>query len=165
MPRLFNNRYELSAIAVKVPVQVWLLNDFLVDSTKEKGKVMERLETGLGSVVDTRHGQALPTLATAEIDRLRRFGKRWFYADGERLFAPGGPGHGMFVVLKGTVAVTRLDEASVPGVFAIGDLRAGSVKRVGAAISEGAAAVAQLHAHLAAQIEFLRHHARSDEGS
>ena len=38
---------------------------------------------------------------------------------------------------------------SVPGVFAIGDVRAGSVKRVGGAIGEGAAAVAQIHAFLA----------------
>lgn len=36
-------------------------------------------------------------------------------------------------------------ETSVPGVFAIGDVRSGSVKRVGAAIGEGAAVVAQLH--------------------
>jgi thioredoxin reductase (NADPH) len=42
-------------------------------------------------------------------------------------------------------------ETSVPGVFAIGDVRAGSVKRVGAAIGEGAAVVAQIHAHLAAE--------------
>lgn len=38
---------------------------------------------------------------------------------------------------------------SVSGVFAIGDVRAGSVKRVGGAIGEGAAAVAQIHAFLA----------------
>lgn len=42
-------------------------------------------------------------------------------------------------------------ETSVPGVFAIGDVRAGSVKRVGSAIGEGAAAVAQIHAFLARQ--------------
>jgi thioredoxin reductase (NADPH) len=42
-------------------------------------------------------------------------------------------------------------ETSVPGVFAIGDVRAGSVKRVGAAIGEGAAAVAQIHGFLAKQ--------------
>jgi thioredoxin reductase (NADPH) len=42
-------------------------------------------------------------------------------------------------------------EASLPGVFAIGDVRAGSVKRVGAAIGEGAMVVAQIHAHLAAR--------------
>jgi thioredoxin reductase (NADPH) len=40
-------------------------------------------------------------------------------------------------------------ETSVPGVFAIGDVRAGSVKRVGAAIGEGAAVVAQIHGYLA----------------
>ncbi|WP_241759376.1 FAD-dependent oxidoreductase [Pyxidicoccus parkwayensis] len=40
-------------------------------------------------------------------------------------------------------------ETSLPGVFAIGDVRAGSVKRVGAAIGEGSAVVAQVHAYLA----------------
>jgi thioredoxin reductase (NADPH) len=42
-------------------------------------------------------------------------------------------------------------QTSVPGVFAIGDVRAGSVKRVGGAIGEGAAVVAQIHSFLAAQ--------------
>ena len=40
-------------------------------------------------------------------------------------------------------------EASLPGVFAIGDVRAGSVKRVGGAIGEGAAVVAAIHGALA----------------
>ena len=40
-------------------------------------------------------------------------------------------------------------ETSIAGVFAIGDVRAGSTKRVGAAIGEGAAVVAQIHASLA----------------
>jgi thioredoxin reductase (NADPH) len=40
-------------------------------------------------------------------------------------------------------------ETSVAGVFAVGDVRAGSVKRVAAAVGEGSAVVAQLHAHLA----------------
>jgi thioredoxin reductase (NADPH) len=39
-------------------------------------------------------------------------------------------------------------QSSVAGVFAVGDVRSGSIKRVGAAIGEGAAAVAQLHAYL-----------------
>jgi thioredoxin reductase (NADPH) len=41
-------------------------------------------------------------------------------------------------------------ETSMPGVFAIGDVRAASTKRVGAAIGEGAAVVAQIHQVLAA---------------
>ncbi|MGJ7496295.1 FAD-dependent oxidoreductase [Variovorax sp. RT4R15] len=39
-------------------------------------------------------------------------------------------------------------ESSVPGVFAVGDVRSGSVKRVGGAIGEGAAVVALIHQHL-----------------
>jgi thioredoxin reductase (NADPH) len=39
---------------------------------------------------------------------------------------------------------------SVPGVFAVGDVRSGSIKRVGAAIGEGAQVVAALHGYLAA---------------
>src|SRR5271163_2020621 len=44
----------------------------------------------------------------------------------------------------------RLLETSLPGVFAIGDVRSGSVKRVAAAVGEGAQVVAALHAFLAA---------------
>ena len=40
-------------------------------------------------------------------------------------------------------------ETSRPGVFAIGDVRAGSTKRVAAAVGEGAAVVAQIHSALA----------------
>jgi len=39
-------------------------------------------------------------------------------------------------------------ETARPGVFAIGDVRAGSTKRVAAAVGEGAAVVAQIHAFL-----------------
>jgi thioredoxin reductase (NADPH) len=40
-------------------------------------------------------------------------------------------------------------ETSRRGVFAIGDVRAGSVKRVAAAVGEGAQVVPALHAFLA----------------
>jgi thioredoxin reductase (NADPH) len=51
---------------------------------------------------------------------------------------------------KGFVATREHSlETSVAGVFAIGDVRSGSVKRVGAAIGEGAAVVAQIHGYLA----------------
>ena len=39
-------------------------------------------------------------------------------------------------------------ETSMPGVFAVGDVRSGSVKRVGSAIGEGAQVVAALHTYL-----------------
>jgi thioredoxin reductase (NADPH) len=42
-------------------------------------------------------------------------------------------------------------QTSVPGVFAIGDVRSGSIKRVASAVGEGAAVVAQIHAYLTAR--------------
>ena len=42
-------------------------------------------------------------------------------------------------------------EASVPGVFAAGDARAGSVKRVASAVGEGAMAIQLVHRYLEAQ--------------
>jgi len=39
-------------------------------------------------------------------------------------------------------------QTSSPGVFAIGDVRSGSVKRLAAGVGEGAAAVAQIHSYL-----------------
>jgi thioredoxin reductase (NADPH) len=41
-------------------------------------------------------------------------------------------------------------QTSLDGVFAIGDVRSGSTKRVAAAVGEGAAVVAQIHGYLAA---------------
>ena len=40
-------------------------------------------------------------------------------------------------------------ETSAPGVFAVGDVRSGSVKRVAAGVGEGGMAVAFAHAYLA----------------
>ena len=54
-------------------------------------------------------------------------------------------------VLTGQSAANgrQLLETSHPGVFAIGDVRSGSVKRVAAAVGEGAQVVAMLHGFLA----------------
>jgi thioredoxin reductase (NADPH) len=43
-------------------------------------------------------------------------------------------------------------ETSVPGLFAAGDVRHGSIKRCAAAIGEGAMAVAMVHSHLAENV-------------
>ena len=59
--------------------------------------------------------------------------------------------HGGFVVTGARcrdAAPTSPLQSSVPGVFAVGDVRSGSVKRVGGAIGEGAAVVAAIHGFL-----------------
>ena len=43
-------------------------------------------------------------------------------------------------------------ETSVPGVFAAGDVREGSLKRLSSAVGEGAAAVGSIHRYLAAPV-------------
>ena len=48
-----------------------------------------------------------------------------------------------------------LVESSIPGIFAVGDIRAGSVKRVAAGVGEGSIAIAFVHQHLA-QLETAR---------
>jgi thioredoxin reductase (NADPH) len=69
----------------------------------------------------------------------------WLSGSGVALDAKG-------FVLTGTDAAAnrRPLETSRQGVFAIGDIRSGSVKRVAAAVGEGAQVVAALHAFFAA---------------
>jgi thioredoxin reductase (NADPH) len=54
-------------------------------------------------------------------------------------------------VVTGAAAATPL-ESGVRGVFAVGDVRSGSIKRVGGAIGEGAQVVQALHAFLADRV-------------
>jgi thioredoxin reductase (NADPH) len=65
-----------------------------------------------------------------------------------------GPGVALdvkgFVLTGGDAGHRQPLETSRPGVFAIGDVRSSSVKRVAAAVGEGAQVVAALHAFLAA---------------
>jgi thioredoxin reductase (NADPH) len=43
-------------------------------------------------------------------------------------------------------------ETTIPGVFAAGDVRSGSIKRVASAVGEGSMAVRLVHDHLARQL-------------
>lgn len=61
------------------------------------------------SPLASRQHQMFPVLTDAEIARIGRFGTPRRYARGERLFAAGEPGPGMFVVLKGTVVISQRD--------------------------------------------------------
>src|SRR6202048_166442 len=56
-----------------------------------------------------RQEQTFPTLTTQEIARMSRFGEVRPYKNGGRLFEPGKPGPGMFVLLSGHVAITQRD--------------------------------------------------------
>ena len=65
-----------------------------------------------------------------------------FILTGHDATATSGPGGGRLPL-----------ETSIPGVFAVGDVRSGSIKRVASAVGEGSMAVRFIHDHLAPQIE------------
>jgi thioredoxin reductase (NADPH) len=71
--------------------------------------VQNELSIELPSSLAGRRDQMFPQLSDAEIARIRPFGTPRHYSSGEKLFAAGEPGPGMFVVLKGTVVVSRRD--------------------------------------------------------
>ena len=50
---------------------------------------------------------------------------------------------------KGFVVTRDGFLTSVPGVFAVGDVRAGSVKRVASAVGEGSVVISAVHSYLA----------------
>jgi thioredoxin reductase (NADPH) len=58
---------------------------------------------------------------------------------------------GGYLVTGAAAGSSRMTETSVPGVFAAGDVRAAGVKRVAAAVGDGALAVTEVHAYLAEQ--------------
>src|SRR5262249_15558734 len=53
-----------------------------------------------------------------------------------------------FILTGAEVGASGQNDTSVPGVYAAGDVRAGSIKRCATAVGEGAATVRAVHAHL-----------------
>lgn len=54
---------------------------------------------------------------------------------------------------KGFVVTDQGSAASCPGIFAVGDVRSGSVKRVASAVGEGSVVISRVWGHVAASWE------------
>ena len=79
----------------------------------------------------------------------QNFGDRSIHArDLRHLFLFIGAGHRRERLRPDRLGA-QLCETSQRGVFAVGDIRAGSTKRVAAAVGEGAAGVARIHTMMA----------------
>jgi thioredoxin reductase (NADPH) len=63
------------------------------------------------SIIDTRRHQMFPVLESADIERVRRFGKVRFYRAGEALVRVGNVGPGLTIILTGRVDITQHDES------------------------------------------------------
>jgi thioredoxin reductase (NADPH) len=130
------SRYLIDRIAATANIKVWLRSEIsLLNGTQEGGlaSVVIRSDPGAAErTVRTRHVFLFVGAEPAT---------EWLRGCGVELdrsgFVVTGKGNGSFL------------ETTVPGVFAVGDVRSGSVKRVGGAIGEGAQVVPELHAFLA----------------
>src|SRR3984893_16583467 len=80
-----------------------------------------------------------PVLTARETARISRFGSVRRYERGARLFAAGEPGPGMFVVLKGVLAISQRD--GLGHVVPIGNHGPGEFSGEVAALSGGHALV------------------------
>lgn len=99
--------------------------------------------------------RAFPVLTREQIERIRPMGCLRHVQTGDVLFQPGDTTVPFFVLLSGRIEITQparapeMLETSRPGVFAVGDVRAGNVKRVASAVGEGAISIHLAHRVLA----------------
>ena len=63
------------------------------------------------SIIETRRHQMFPTVETAEIERVRRFGTLRSYGPGEMLAKVGQVSPGLTIILAGKVDITQHDES------------------------------------------------------
>ncbi|HXC57226.1 MAG TPA: FAD-dependent oxidoreductase [Rhizomicrobium sp.] len=61
------------------------------------------------STIEARHDQMFPSLAAAEVERLRRFGEVKTYDAGAVIVRTGEVSPGFFIVLAGEIAITQRD--------------------------------------------------------
>ncbi len=131
------------------------MSRYLIDRIRSLPNVTVHPHTEIGRLDANDGGLASVGLKTPLADGTDRFDVRHLF-----LFTGADPNTawlrtcGVQLDAKGFV-LTGADSAcdlatSVEGVYAIGDARAGSTKRVAAAVGEGAAVVAQIHQLLAA---------------
>ena len=139
------------------------MSQYLIDQLRTKDNVRVQLNTGVQEVHGEAHLEAITTCdsktgATARLETDSLF--VFIGADAETAWLPDDIARDdRGYLLTGADAQAsgkwRLDrdayllESSVPGIFAAGDVRHGSVKRVASGVGEGSMAIAFIHQYLA----------------
>jgi len=100
---------------------------------------------------DDADALAWPVFSGNAVDLLRSAGEVLRPEPGELLWETGETYDLYRVLAGGVLLLDRRDgfATSVPGVFAAGDVRAGSVKRVASAAGEGSVVISAVHSYLA----------------
>ncbi len=135
---------------------------YLIEELRTKTNIRIELGSEVTAAYGESHLQAIDVLdkETGETSRRKTSGLFIFIgADTDTAWLPAEiarDGHG-FVLTGADVGKEQgwrskrhpyLLESSIPGIFAAGDIRAGSVKRVAAGVGEGSMAIAFVHQYL-----------------
>jgi thioredoxin reductase (NADPH) len=120
----------------------------LQDKVMNHPQMSVLLETGLDSFVANADGKLDAVVLTDSAGQ-----KQTHKAAGAFLFVGLDPNSGWLGGLVNTdeigfITTDRNFETSVPGIFAAGDVRAGSTKQLASAVGEGAAVALQIRHHL-----------------
>ncbi len=140
------------------------MSRYLIDQLKTKDNVLVETHTEVVDATGDSHLEAIGKTNTVTGSTVSCAADALFImigADAETEWLPlqiaRGPGGyvltGADVLKSGQWEMSRdpyLLETTVPGIFAVGDVRSGSIKRVAAGVGEGSMAIALVHQYRAA---------------
>ena len=159
----FSNHARLVTLLVRGDSLAKGMSHYLVEQLRTKSNITVRLESEIQAVHGETHLTAIDIRdnATAQVSRQDCGGLFIFIgADAETAWLPADVARdsrgyvltGDNLKDAGCWSQPRdpyLLETSIPGVFACGDVRSNSVKRVASAVGEGSMAIAFVHQYLA----------------
>ena len=151
-------------LIVRGPALSKTMSHYLMEQLKTKGNIRVETHSEITDAYGDEHLEAVLVTNRATGDMTRRDAVALFVmigADAETGWLPpeiarderGYIFTGLELVKNDLWPLDRLPfllETSVPGIFAVGDVRAGSVKRVAAGVGEGSMAIAFIHQYLEA---------------
>ncbi len=135
------------------------MSQYLIEQLRSRGNISVETQTSVRSVTGESHLESILTYheASGEVHERSAGGLFVFIgADAETDWLPAGierDTHG-YIRTGRDIEARTLDrapyalETSVPGIFAVGDVRSASVKRVAAGVGEGSMAISFIHQYL-----------------
>ncbi len=145
-----SRRAERVHLVVRGPSLAASMSDYLIERIRKN----DAITLHFGAEVTALHGQG-----TLDAVTLRKAGgESELPAAGLFVMVGAAPNTGWLAGLvdldaKGFVVTDDGHAASCPGIFAVGDVRAGSVKRVASAVGEGSVVISRVWEHVAGSRE------------
>ena len=163
----FSNYAKSVTLLVRGDSLAKSMSRYLIDQLKTKDNIRVETQAEISNAYGDEHLEAIDVSSRASGETTRREAAGLFVmigADAETDWLPpeierdarGYVLTGPAVSTTGRWPLERdpyLLETTVPGIFAVGDVRAGSVKRVAAGVGEGSMAIAFVHQYLATLVE------------